>query len=269
MTRRIFLSASSLLAQDVLDRKPSAADARIPYGTDANQFGDLRLPPGVGPHPLVINIHGGFWRAAYNLEHNGHLCEALRKKGIATWSMEYRRVGQAGGGWPGTFDDAKAAAQFALELPKNQPIDPSRVIVMGHSAGGHLALWLGAELSWLQGVISLAGVADLAQAHQLNLSRGIVREFLAGTPDEVPERYRLASPIARIPLKRPAVLIHGENDNIVPITIARAYEKAARAAGDNVELHALPDTGHFELIDPEKPQWATVERAVRKMLRVS
>ncbi len=271
MTRRAvsLALAASAGAQDVLERKPPVADVRIPYGSDVNQFGDLRVPPGTGPHPLVINIHGGFWKAAYSLEHNGHLCEALRKRGVATWSIEYRRIAQPGGGWPGTFDDVKAAAEYALNLPKNQPIDPSRVIAMGHSAGGHLALWLAAESRWLQGAISLAGVADLRKAHALRLSQGIVDTFLGGSPEQVPDRYGSASPMERLPIGKPMTLIHGEKDNIVPIEIARGFEAAARKAGDAVKLHALANTGHFELIDPRSSQWATVERSVLEMLRMA
>jgi acetyl esterase/lipase len=269
MTRRAILASPVALAQDVLERKAPPADVRIPYDAGPHQFGDLRLPTGTGPYPLLINIHGGFWRAAYDLEHNGHLCEALRKIGVATYSLEYRRIGQPGGGWPGTFEDVKSAATFTLNFPKNHALDPSRVFAMGHSAGGHLALWLGAELPWLKGVISLAGVADLALAHELKLSRGVVQELLGGPPEDQPDRYRQASPIQRLPMKKPTVLIHGEKDNIVPISIARSYESAARRAGDAVELKALPNTGHFELIDPEKPQWAAVEQTVRKMLRIS
>jgi acetyl esterase/lipase len=271
MTRRAvsLALAASARAQDVLQRKAPAADVRIPYGGDPNQFADLRVPSGTGPHPLAINIHGGFWKAAYNLEHNGHLCEALRKRGVATWSIEYRRIGQAGGGWPGTFDDVKAAAAYALNLPKNQPIDPSRVIAMGHSAGGHLALWLAAELPWLLGAISLAGVADLRKAYALKLSQGIVGTFLGGAPEEEPDRYRLASPIERLPIGKPMTLIHGEKDTIVPIEIARGFEARARKAGDAVKLHALAGAGHFELIDPATPQWATVERSVFEMLRMA
>ena len=149
MTRRKVIAAiPAMLAsgQDILERTPPKADARIPYGTDPLQFGDLRLPGGKGPHPLAINIHGGYWRAAYDLEHNGHLCEALRKKGVATWSIEYRRIGNPGGAWPGTLEDVKTAASFIRGSGKKFPLDLQRVLAMGHSAGGQLALYLGAEI---------------------------------------------------------------------------------------------------------------------------
>lgn len=270
MTRRsLILGGSVACAQDVLERKAPKADERIAYGADPLHFGDLRVPSGKGPFPWVINIHGGFWKAAYDLEHNGHLCEALRQKGIATWSIEYRRIGNPGGGWPGTLDDAKAAATFGPSLAKKHKLDPRRVIAMGHSAGGHLALYLGAEFSWLRGVISLAGVADLQRALELKLSKEIVKDFLAGTPDQFPERYRTASPIERLPLKKPTVLIHGANDKIVPLEIAQRYAEAASKAGDPVELKVLPATGHFELIDPQSAAWPSVESAVARMLNSS
>lgn len=254
--------------QDILTRVPPPAHRRLAYGQDANHFGDLRLPVGSGPHPLAINIHGGFWRAAYNLEHNGHLCEALRAKGVATWSIEYRRLGQAGGGWPGTLHDVLAAAEHVYELARDYPLDLDRVIAMGHSAGGHLALYLGAELPWLRGVVSLAGVADLRHALDLKLSREVVKDFLGGTYVEVPDRYRHASPVERLPLRRPVVLIQGKDDDIVPPAIAERYAAAAREQNDPVRLELLAG-GHFELIDPASPQWATVERSVLAMLRIS
>jgi acetyl esterase/lipase len=271
VTRRGVLAAfpSAALAQEVLERVPPKADARIPYGELPLQFGDLRVPAGKGPFPLVVNLHGGFWRAAYDLEHNGHLCEALRGRGVATWSLEYRRIGNEGGGWPGTFADVKAGVDHAGELAKRYPLDLGRVIAMGHSAGGHLALYLAAESRLVRGAISLAGVADLRRALELKLSREVVKDFLGGTFAEFPERYRAASPIERLPLKKPVMLIHGEKDNIVPLEIAERYERAAYKAGDAAKLTVLTDTGHFELIDPTKPQWATVERSVLEMLRIS
>lgn len=267
MTRRsLILGGSVAFAQDVLERKAPKADERIAYGRDPLHFGDLRVPAGIGPFPWVINIHGGFWKAAYDLEHNGHLCEALRQKGIATWSIEYRRIGNPGGGWPGTLDDVKAAADFGRSLAGKYKLDPKRVIAMGHSAGGHLALYLGAELSWLRGVISLAGVADLRRALELKLSKEIVKDFLGATPEQYPDRYRAASPIERLPLNKRTTLIHGADDKVVPLEIAQRYAEAAKKAGDAVELKVLPGTGHFELIDPKAAAWATVEQAVLQIL---
>src|SRR5436190_16356627 len=141
----------------ILDRPPPLADRRIAYGAGPQQFGDLRVPHSQGPHPLAIVIHGGFWRAQYDLLHIGHLCAALTARGIATWSLEYRRVGQPGGGWPGTFEDIKAGAAFRSRLAE---LDARRAIAIGHSAGGHLALFLAAE-RLVHGAISLGGVADL------------------------------------------------------------------------------------------------------------
>src|SRR5437762_7123265 len=143
--------------REILERPPPAADRRLAYGPDPNHFGDLRLPAGAGPHPVAIVLHGGFWRARYDLLHIGHLCAALTARGIATWSLEYRRVGQPGGGWPGTAQDVKAGAAMVAHLPD---IDSGHVVCVGHSAGGQLALWLAAERV-VQGAISLAGVVDL------------------------------------------------------------------------------------------------------------
>lgn len=246
MKRRTLLA----LFQGILERIPNEAQHRLAYGSDQNQFGDLRLPEGKGPFPLVINIHGGFWQAAYNLDHNGHLCEALAKKGIATWSIEYRRVGNPGGGYPGTFDDVRAAASFVQEL--KYPLDLQRTIVMGHSAGGQLALWLAGEFKWIKGAISLAGVVDLPRAAELKLGNGAVQALMGE------EHYKEFLPI----LNKPAILIHGEDDKIVPKELSENYVKAAEKA----KLVLVPG-GHFELIDPETPQWATVEKLVIELVK--
>src|ERR1022692_618498 len=141
---------------DILSLAAPKADARLAYGSDENQFVDLRLPQGKGPHALAINIHGGFWRAKYDLGHAGHLCAALTAKGIATANVEYRRVGNAGGGWPGTFADVRAAYQFLVQNGRKE-FDARRVVVMGHSAGGQLALCLAAHEAGVKAVVSLAG----------------------------------------------------------------------------------------------------------------
>src|SRR3954454_10055416 len=139
----------------ILDLPPPPADARVRYGADPNQFGDVRVPKGAGPHPLIVNIHGGFWRSRYDLLHAGHLCAALAKAGIATWNLEYRRVGNPGGGWPGTFEDLTQGFLFVRELGRRFHFDAKRIATMGHSAGGQLALVLAAHHPECRGAISL------------------------------------------------------------------------------------------------------------------
>src|SRR5262245_6567914 len=185
------------MSQSILRLAPEPPALRIAYSDDPLQFGELRLPAGDGPHPLVIVIHGGFWRAAYNLDHISHLCVALNKAGMATWSLEYRRLGNPGGGWPGTFDDVVAGAKHLSTIAPKYRLDLNRVVVIGHSAGGQLALWLGSHKDVkLRGVVSLAGVVDLRRAFELKLSNTVVGDLLGGSPDAVADRYLQASPIA-------------------------------------------------------------------------
>jgi acetyl esterase/lipase len=275
-------------AQSILDLAPPPAGQKLSYGPDAAQFAELRLPATGGYHPAVIVIHGGYWRAAYDLKHIGHLCAALVKEGFATWSIEYRRIGNPGGGWPGTLDDVREAAFRLLDastgLKDHINIDLDRVIVMGHSAGGQLALWLAKgfpevcarlkgmrrvspDAIHLRGVVPLAPVADLKRAWELKLSSNVVDEFLGGSPTEVPERYRAASPIEMLPLGVPQRVIHGEHDDIVPISISRAYVAAAKSKGDDATLIEPPGAGHFELIDPRSSAWPVVRDTCLGLLK--
>ncbi len=262
----------------MLETPPPAADAHVPYGTEVHQFGELRLPRGPGPHPVVLVVHGGFWRAKYDLEHIGHLCADLSGHGYATWSLEYRRVGHAGGGWPGTLEDVARGADFLRTLARSWPLDLERVVALGHSAGGHLALWLAGRACLSPGgplhapepflpggVVALAGVVDLVRAQELRLGDGIVETFLGGTPAQVPERYRLASPAALAPLGVPQVLIHGTEDDTVPVSLSVEYQAHAAALGDEVRLVTLPGAGHFELINPLAREWPQVVEAVRSL----
>jgi acetyl esterase/lipase len=253
--------------QDILTLPPPAPDKRIRYGSEPAQFADLRIPKSSGPHPCVAVIHGGFWRAAYDLLHIGHLCEALRSDGFATWSMEYRRIGDPGGGWPGTFEDVSSSLRSLASNAGRESLDLERVVLLGHSAGGHLALWAAREqVVRLRGAVPLAPVADLRRAWELRLSGGVVRDLLGATPEQHPERCRLASPIERLPLGVRSRIVHGEADDIVPIEISRRFEEASRKAGDDCRLMALPETGHFELIDPRVRQFASVREAVRSLI---
>lgn len=252
----------------ILDLTPPPADARIAYGEAPQQFGDLRVPQGPGPYPVAIVIHGGYWRSAYGLEHIGHLCAALTRAGVATWSLEYRRIGDPGGGWPACGDDVLRGAEYLQPLARRYPLDLARVVAVGHSAGGQLALWLAAQHKVaLRGVVSLAGVTDLRRAWELGLSRGVVLELMGGTPQEQPERYRRASPIELLPFGVPQRLVHGISDDTVPIEMSRRFQAAAAVAGDDTRLIELTDAGHFDLIDPRTKAWARVQSTVLDLVR--
>jgi acetyl esterase/lipase len=263
----------------ILDLPPPPADFRIPYGDEPFQFGDLRLPEGEEPHPVAVMIHGGFWRARYDLEHTGHLCAALTAAGVATWNVEYRRMGNAGGGWPGTFHDVGRALDFVRALAPTYGLDTERVVVLGHSAGGHLALWSAARhripaadplysIDPLRprAAISLAGAVDLRRTCELALSDNAAALLLGCAPDEAPERYATASPIEMLPLGLPQVLLHGTEDPDVPAEMSEQYALRAQEAGDDVMLVLLPGAGHFEVIDPHSTEWAIVEGAVLEAL---
>jgi acetyl esterase/lipase len=251
--------------ESVLDRKPPAPDRRIVYGHDPNQFMDVRFPRGKGPYPSVLFIHGGYWRAKYDLIHAGHLCAALAKTGIAVWSVEYRRVGNPGGGWPGTFEDIRAAYRFLLS--QKQEVDPARVCVSGHSAGGQLALCLAGHEKSVTRAFSLAGVLDLHRGWEMHLSNDAVANFLGGSPTEVPEHYREASPAELAIPQAAQKLIHGDADASVPYEIGKGYAEKKRQAGENVELVTLPGTDHFQIIDPTSAVWNKVETIFHELLR--
>jgi acetyl esterase/lipase len=258
------------ISDDILTLPPPRADARIAYGPDPNQFFDLRLPSSKeknrASYPLVINIHGGFWRAKYNLDHAGHLCAALTTRGLATVNLEYRRVGNDGGAWPGTFSDIRSAYHFLVQNAQSHDLDPRRIVVMGHSAGGQLALCLAAHESSITRVISLAGVVDLRRAYQLHLSNDAVVEFLRGTPSEVPDHYREADPVQLSISQARQWLIHGSDDDTVPPAFSRDYvaAKQQREGKEKEDAHLLeiPGAGHTDLIDPRTQPWKQIEETV-------
>jgi acetyl esterase/lipase len=241
---------------------------QIPYGTDTFQFGELKLPPSPGPHPVAIVIHGGFWRAKYGLDHILPVCDALTMAGLATWNLEYRRIGHSGGGWPGTLNDVAAGAEHIVSLAPRFNLDLMRTVAIGHSAGGHLALWLAGRLSIITAAISLAGVLDLRRAWELRLSNDVVTEFLGGTPDEVPDRYADASPIERLPLRIPQKIFHGTEDTSVPLEISARYVHTAQQRGDDVELIALEGASHLDLVDPGTKEFALVREAAVKLVHL-
>lgn len=265
------------MGRDVLTRPAPRADERIRYGDDPSQFGELRLPPGSGPHPVVVYLHGGCWMAEYDLAHAGHICAALTAAGFATWNLEYRRIGN-GGGWPATARDVARGADHLRTIAAAYGLDLGRVIAAGHSAGGHLAMWLAARhrlspddpshlaVPGLLGVVSIAGLVDLARASALGLCGGAVQTLLGGPPAKLPGRYALASPYELLPLGSPQILVSGGRDTIVPVGIAERYAARAKERGDAVETITLDDADHFDLIDPLSPAFARVREAVLSLI---
>jgi acetyl esterase/lipase len=260
---------------------PDGEVQRHPYGPHRSQFGDLRLPEAAGPHPVVVLLHGGYWRARYGLDLMDRLAADLTTRGYATWNLEYRRLGLLrGGGWPETFDDVAAGIDALAEMGLDRELVLDDVAVVGHSAGGHLALWAAARgealdrsgaggLSrWVAArprprvrigrVVAQAPVSDLDEASRRRLSGAVVHRLLGGAPDRVADRYAVTSPRALLPLGVPQLLVHGDADDAVPLELSTAYAEAAGAAGDDVDLIVLPGVGHLELIDPAHEAWRTV-----------
>jgi acetyl esterase/lipase len=211
------------------------------YGDHPDQFSELWGETGA----TAVLIHGGFWRARYGLDLMRPMADDLAARGWAAWNVEYRRVG-TGGGYPETLDDVATACRAAAALG----LDP--LIAVGHSAGGHLALWLAGE-GLVDAAISLAGVASLVQASSARLGNGAADDFMRGSADG----WAAADPLQRLPTGRPTVLVHGAHDEDVPIEQSRMYAEAARAAGDDCELVEFPG-GHFSVIEPASRIWPTV-----------
>lgn len=254
------------------DVAPGTSPERWAYGDDPSQWCDLYRPAGATRGTVVV-IHGGFWRAAYGADLGAPLAADLAARGWTAWNVEYRRVGN-GGGWPTTFTDVAAAIDLLSAVGDRlgaDVIDLDRVVTLGHSAGGHLAVWAagrphldadvpGAEpVVTVTGAISQAGVLDLVDG--AHLGAGAVVELLGGTPDEVPERYAAADPIGRLPLGVAVRCVHGRADTIVPLRQSVRYVEAARVAGDDATLVEV-DGDHMAMIDVGSQAWPAIVAAV-------
>ena len=250
------------------------------YGDHPDQFGELWRPAGpvrrAQPSGTVVIIHGGFWRARYDLSLGQPLAADLAAPGYAAWNLEYRRA-LAGGGWPGTFEDVAAG----IDLLATLPVDASRVVAVGHSAGGHLAAWAagraqlapgapgapvaggagGRAFVAVTGVVSQAGVLALADCARERVGGTAALDLMGGGPGELPREYRLADPIAAVPIAAPVLCLHSRGDENVPYSYSERYVAAATAAGGTARLTELSGD-HFTLIDPAAPDWAAVIAAL-------
>lgn len=255
-------------------------DFLVPYGEEELQIGELRTPLSQDTFPLVIFLHGGCWLSAYNLDYLSAAAGDLVKEGYAVWTPEYRRVGDKGGGYPNTFKDVQASVNFARTLAEIYPLDLENVVVMGHSAGGHLALWLASQNNLskksrlynpnplpLKGVISLAGITDLVAYDKVgNDCSTAVVELMGGKATEQVSRYAKCSPIKLLPSNIPTRLIQGEVDNIVPASQGEAYAAKAKAAGDNAEVINIEGSGHFDMVSPYSAAWKVIKSELKLMM---
>jgi acetyl esterase/lipase len=287
------LFASSAGAQtrgplDLANAPVPAGARRIAYGTDPLQFGELRVPAKPGPHPLAIVIHGGCWVAklsnldarAVAIDNMRPLAAALTDAGIATWNIEYRRVGNTGGGWPGSFQDVARAADFVRTLAKENQLDLKRVIAIGHSAGGHFAMWLAARPKIaktsdlyvkdplrLSGVVDLDGPADLKAVIPLQqpiCGSPVITDLLGGSPDQQPSRYHDASPVELLPLRVRQEFFAGQ----MFASLVEPYEAKTKQSGDSIHTTVLPKANHFVFIDPQSDVWPQVMASVRGLLNL-
>jgi acetyl esterase/lipase len=260
---------------DLLERQRPQPDTTISYGENALQVVDLWLPGGPGPHPTVLMVHGGCWQTEIaDRRIMNWIADDLRRRGIAVWNIDYRGVDR-GGGYPGTFEDAAAAADALRDHAAHYRLDISRLVATGHSAGGHLALWLAArprlpEASPLRAadplaihsVVSLGGLPDLEEAARAPGS-GCGVEVIARISGG---RYAETSVPRLAPIGVRQVLVNGLQDRIIPTAYAEGYAAPMRSAGDEVAVHMIDRTGHVELIAPETAAWAAAAEEIERAL---
>lgn len=248
------------------------APRRIAYGSGRHQFGELSRPASVANPGTVVIIHGGFWRARYDLSLGRPLAAELVQRGYAVWNLEYRRVGQ-GGGWPGTFGDVAAGIDKLAELD----VDVTRVCAIGHSAGGQLAAWAVARQLLPDGApgarpkvvvtaaVPQAGVLDLVRAMRERVGDRAVPDLMGGPPEQLAEQYRLVDPIQLLPVPAAVLCVHATHDDVVPLSQSVAYVQAAQRAGTNARLVEV-DGDHFTVIDPASAAWRVVVDALPGLL---
>jgi acetyl esterase/lipase len=260
-------------SRDLAEFPTPVAEYVIPYGHERLQIAELRLPEGPGPYPTMMLIHGGCWLSQFDLMHMRSLAAAFTREGFATWLIEYRRVGDEGGGWPGTFEDVAMAGEFLKEIKTAYNLDMNRFIVAGHSAGGHLALWYANRPEQFKrhldaepkGVLALAPAADLAYLYEKEVCGHVIDKLMHGGPADKAKEYQLASGMDRMPVNTPQHIILGLwDDSWTPVGFR--YVTEAVKAHAPIEVTIARDSGHFEMIDPRSSTWPMVLDAAKALL---
>jgi acetyl esterase/lipase len=244
---------------DVMTRASEPPDAVVRYAAHDAGLIDVHLPPGAGPRPLVVYVHGGFWRQQWDRTHGRPLANALVTRGYAVALPEYRRLG-GGGGWPTTVEDVEAGLTALPGLLSGIGVATTSTTLVGHSAGGHLVLWLANQQHRVNRVVALAPVGDLRLAAEQRLGDGAAVEFLGGTPDAVPEAYDAADPATRMRRRPPCevVVVHGDRDEAVPVASSRGLSSRF----DWLDYRELAGVDHSEVIDPLSRAWPAVLDAI-------
>jgi acetyl esterase/lipase len=268
--------------QDYLALNGPAPSRHVAYGAAPSQFAELFQPAGDGPFPVAVIIHGGCWTREFGgITQMRNMAGDLAGQGIAVWNVEYRRYDEAGGGYPGMYHDVATAIDRLRVLAPEHQLDLSRIVLVGHSAGGHLAQWAGARARLPRSsplfvadplpvptVISLGGLADLRnEAALIKSSCDRDTAQLAGVASaERPDVYADTSPAEMLPSGVRTVLIHGELDTISPLRAGRDYARRAQAAGDAAEVIVLPGGSHYDEVAATSPSWSIVSAQIRKAL---
>lgn len=275
--------AAQVTVQDILKIPYSVAEHRIQYGSDPKQFGDLRIPKGKGPYPVLVVIHGGCWTSSIaNMDFMSPFSEAFTKEGLATWNIEYRCIDNPGGGWPGTFNDIGQAIDYLRVLAPQYHLDLNNVVVIGHSSGGHLALWTGARKCLnkesdlyvsnplpLKTVINLAGPGDLRgflEAQDKICGSKVIDKLLDKPSGKMEQHLLQASAYEMLPLTTNQQLIVGENDLAASVESMNKYLEKAKRLGDKIEFVSIKEAAHFEVVDPRTPAWDTIKNTVKKII---
>lgn len=252
---------SNVSYSSVLELEKSSPSHVLNYGEDKLQFGELWLPKSPDDdykHPLLVFIHGGCWLNQYDISHTHALSTGLSNAGYAVWSIEYRRTGDLGGGWPGSFEDVKNAINYLPKL-SSYPVDLRNVALLGHSAGGHLALLAGAERKTsISAVIGLAAIYDIEDySLGTNSCQSATAGFMGGTVEDKPSDYDLANP-SKTALHSNTILIKGTLDTIVP---------ASQTQSSQHKIVEVQDAGHFDMIHPGTPTFQALLKELASIFK--